>query len=51
MFLAALVLGLVDDRRVEFDAPLARYLRDAVSNATPIRVRHLLQHTSGPRDF
>lgn len=50
-FLAALVLGLVDEGRLELDAPLALYLPDIVANADAIRLRHLLQHTSGLRDF
>jgi D-alanyl-D-alanine carboxypeptidase len=50
-FLAALVLGLVDEGRLELDAPLALYLPDTVSNSGAIRLRHLLQHTSGLRDF
>lgn len=50
-FLAALVLGLVDEGRLELDAPLALYLPDTVANAGAIRLRHLLQHTSGLRDF
>src|SRR6266511_3349668 len=50
-FVAALVLGLVDEGRLELDAPLALYLPNAVANADAIRIRHLLQHTSGLRDF
>lgn len=53
--LAAGVLHLVTDGRIELDAPVARYLPGlAVSNpwaAThPLRVRHLLDHTSGLDD-
>ncbi|HYW12222.1 MAG TPA: serine hydrolase domain-containing protein [Longimicrobium sp.] len=50
-FTAAAVLRLVDEKRVELDAPVSRYvprLRDAWSG---IRVRHLLNHTAGIPDF
>jgi CubicO group peptidase (beta-lactamase class C family) len=46
-FLAALVLGLVDEERLELDAPVAFYLSGMVADADAIRLRHLLQHTSG----
>ncbi len=50
-FLAALVLLLVDESRVELDAPLASYLPNAIAGAETISLRNLLQHTSGLRDF
>jgi D-alanyl-D-alanine carboxypeptidase len=50
-FLAALVLGLVDEERLELQAPLALYLPEIVANADAIHLQHLLQHTSGLRDY
>ncbi len=53
--LAAGVLHLVTDGRIELDAPVARYLPDLrIANpwagSRPLRVRHLLDHTSGLDD-
>ena len=51
LFTAALVMQLVDDRLVDLDAPIKRYLRDfqiADTAATAaITVRQLLNHSSG----
>lgn len=49
------VLMLATDGRVELDAPVARYLPDLpIANPwasdAPLRVRHLLDHTSGLHD-
>jgi D-alanyl-D-alanine carboxypeptidase len=49
-FTAAVVLQLVDEHRVELDAPISRYLPGVVTgnyNGDVITVRQLLQHTSG----
>jgi D-alanyl-D-alanine carboxypeptidase len=49
-FTAAVVLQLVDEGRVELDAPIARYLPGVVTgnyDGEVITVRQLLQHTSG----
>ncbi len=49
-FTAAVVLQLVDEQRVELDAPVNRYLPGVVSgnyDGDVITVRQLLQHTSG----
>jgi D-alanyl-D-alanine carboxypeptidase len=49
-FTAAVVLQLVDEGRVELDAPISRYLPGVVTgnyNGDVITVRQLLQHTSG----
>lgn len=49
-FTAAVVLQLVDEGRVELDAPISRYLPGVVNgnyNGDVITVRQLLQHTSG----
>ncbi|WP_376770712.1 serine hydrolase domain-containing protein [Lentzea indica] len=49
-FTAVVVLQLVDEGRVELDAPISRYLPGVVTgnyNGDVITVRQLLQHTSG----
>jgi len=49
-FTAAVILQLVDEHRVELDAPISRYLPGVVTgnyNGDVITVRQLLQHTSG----
>jgi CubicO group peptidase (beta-lactamase class C family) len=50
-FLAALVLALAEDRRLALDSPVARYLPDFSMLPPTMRVRHLLNHTSGLREF
>lgn len=54
-FVAAVVLQLVAERRVELDAPVERYLpgllRANGNDGREITVRQLLQHTSGLPDF
>jgi D-alanyl-D-alanine carboxypeptidase len=54
-FVAATVLQLVDEGRLDLDDPISNWLgrRDwfaDLPNADSIRVRHLLQHTSGLQD-
>ncbi|SHF57455.1 serine hydrolase domain-containing protein [Streptoalloteichus hindustanus] len=50
-FTAAVVLQLVDEKRVELDAPIERYLPGVVRgngyDGNKITVRQILQHTSG----
>lgn len=49
-FTAAVVLQLVDEQRVQLDAPIATYLPGVVTgnyDGNAITVRQLLQHTSG----
>ncbi|MGW9372905.1 serine hydrolase domain-containing protein [Streptomyces xanthophaeus] len=50
-FVATVVLQLVGEGKVELDAPIERYLPGLVRgegiDGNAIRVRHLLQHTSG----
>jgi D-alanyl-D-alanine carboxypeptidase len=48
-FLAALVLELVRDSGLDLDGPADAYLDEALGQ--DIRLRHLLQHTSGLPDF
>jgi D-alanyl-D-alanine carboxypeptidase len=49
-FTAALVMSLVDEGRVELDAPVNRYLPD-VRLVRGVTVRQLLTHTSGIADL
>lgn len=52
---ATVVLQLVERDRVDLDAPVERYLPGLVrgngNDGREIRIRHLLQHTSGLPDF
>ncbi|WP_084477841.1 serine hydrolase domain-containing protein [Nocardia jejuensis] len=54
-FVAAVVLQLVGEGRVELDAPVERYLPGVVTgpggDGAVITVRNLLQHTSGIPDY
>ncbi|EID52810.1 serine hydrolase domain-containing protein [Saccharomonospora xinjiangensis] len=53
-FVAAVVLQLVDEGRVELDAPIEKYLPGVVTgnyDGNVITVRQLLQHTSGLARF
>jgi D-alanyl-D-alanine carboxypeptidase len=50
-FVAALVLGLVEEGRLELDAPVSRYVPELLPDAPSITVRELLQHTSGLADY
>lgn len=54
-FVATGVLRLVTEGRIDLDAPVAQYLPDlpienAWAETAPLRVRHLLDHTSGLGD-
>lgn len=46
-FTATMVLQLVAEKRIELDAPIARYLPGLLPYDEPITVRELLQHRSG----
>ncbi len=47
-FTAALILQLVEDGKIELDAPLSRYLPDyPKAQADRVTIHHLLTHTSG----
>lgn len=51
-FLASAILLLVQDGKVDLDAPVAKYLPETPPAWQAITVRHLLTHTSGlPREF
>lgn len=45
--IAAGVMLLVQERRVELDASISRYIQDVPEHWRPVTVRHLLTHTSG----
>ena len=46
-FLATVIMLLVQDGRVQLDAPLSTYLPDSPDAWRPITIRHLLAHTAG----
>lgn len=49
-FVAALVLKLVEEKKLTLDDPVARHLSDFTRLPPGLRLRHLLSHTSGVRD-
>ncbi|HEU5101216.1 MAG TPA: serine hydrolase [Roseiflexaceae bacterium] len=51
MFTAVVVLQLVQEGKIDLDAPVATWLPDLLPNADVITVRELLQHTSGVYDY
>lgn len=50
-FVATVVLQLVDEQRVDLDAPVETYLPGVVRGGDGITVRQVLQHTSGIPDY
>jgi CubicO group peptidase (beta-lactamase class C family) len=50
-FTAAAVLQLVEQSKLHLDDPVARHLPNAPAHWQPVRVRHLLNHTSGIPSF
>lgn len=50
-FTAVTVLQLVEEGKIELDAPIATYLPDVLPNGQKITVRSLLQHTTGLYDY
>ena len=50
-FTAALILALAEEGRLDLDAPVRRYLPDVKKVSSKVKVRQLLDHTSGLRDF
>lgn len=50
-FTAAAVMMLVEQGKVELDAPVSRYLAGTPETWKSIKVRHLLTHTSGIKDY
>jgi len=50
-FTAEAVMLLVEEGRIDLDAPLARYVSDLPAAWSAITVRHVLTHTSGLKDW
>jgi D-alanyl-D-alanine carboxypeptidase len=50
-FTAALILALAEDGEIDLDAPVRRYLPSLKKVSVKVRVRNLLDHTSGLRDY
>jgi D-alanyl-D-alanine carboxypeptidase len=50
-FVAVVALQLAAERRLDLDAPVARWLPDVLPYADRITVRQLLNHTSGVPDY
>jgi len=50
-FTAALILALAEDGIVDLDAPVRQYLPSVKKISVKVKIRQLLDHTSGLRDF
>jgi D-alanyl-D-alanine carboxypeptidase len=50
-FTAALILALAEDGRIDLDAPVRTYLPGLKKVSAKVKVRQLLDHTSGLRDY
>ena len=50
-FTAAAVLLLVQQGKLSLDDPVRRYIPEVPDYGTPITIRHLINHTSGLRDW
>jgi CubicO group peptidase (beta-lactamase class C family) len=50
-FTAAAVMLFVEDGRLSLEDPITRFFPEAPESWSAIRVRHLLTHTSGIRDY
>jgi D-alanyl-D-alanine carboxypeptidase len=50
-FTAALILALAEDGRIDLNAPVRQYLPALKKISVKVKVRHLLDHTSGLRDY
>jgi len=50
-FTAVALLRLVDEGRLNLDAPLSAYLPQFHVDGPPVSIRHLLTHTSGIRSY
>ena len=50
-FTSALILALAEDGLIDLEAPVRRYLPDLKKVSVKVKVRHLLDHTSGLRDY
>jgi CubicO group peptidase (beta-lactamase class C family) len=50
-FTAAAIMMLVEEQKVALDDPVSKYLDGTPESWRPITIRHLLNHTSGIKDF
>jgi CubicO group peptidase (beta-lactamase class C family)/imidazolonepropionase-like amidohydrolase/Tol biopolymer transport system component len=50
-FTSAGVMALVEDGRIDLEASVRRYLPESPESWEPIRIRHLLTHSSGIPDY
>ncbi len=50
-FTSALILALAEDGLIDLEAPVRQYLPDLKKVSVKVKVRHLLDHTSGLRDY
>ena len=50
-FTAAAVLVLARDGKLSLDDPVRKYIPEVPEYATPLTIRHMLNHTSGLRDW
>jgi CubicO group peptidase (beta-lactamase class C family) len=50
-YTAALILALAEEGRIDLNAPVRQYLPDLKKISVKVKVRHLLDHTSGLRDY
>ncbi len=50
-FTAALIMALAEEGRLDLDAPVRHYLPGVKKVSTKVKVRQLLDHTSGLRDY
>ena len=50
-FTAFIVLALAQQGKLDLDAPVRQYLPELHSCCDPVKVRQLLHHTSGIRDY
>ena len=50
-FTAAAVLLLAQDGKISLDDPVRKYIPELPDYGAPLTVRHMLQHTSGLRDW
>ncbi len=50
-FTAAAVLLLAKDGKLSLDDPVRKYLPELPEYAAPLKIRHMLNHTSGLRDW
>lgn len=50
-FTSAGIMALVEDGKIDLDASIRRYLPETPESWEPIRIRHLLTHSSGVPDY